>query len=383
LVNQEVFVSSGSDLTILLTLKDRALFTVRWMNYADSIAFPFKVLIADGGSDESVPAMLSEKMRFPNVDFEYVRYPYDKSYAEYYAKIADALARIRTPFVAMADNDDFLIVDTLHEAVEFLSTNSDYASCGGQGSLFWIRATEAHGVVYGNRIDYKCGLIPSISAESAKERLRSQSLSSADPLFYDVKRIEDARKQFEIVRTLNLNDLFLCEILVQFLMAIAGKTKRLNRLYLARQHNSPDSSAGEHYNRFGDWFGRMLLETWSDDFTKFVSTVSSCLAAADGIQIDEAKECVVDAYRFLSAPHIADVSDEYTVTLRMFIVAAIADRLLRLPKQSIIRKLAWKLYRTVDWISFDALDGRELFVTPVSNLKKDLEPVLEFLKHPR
>ena len=377
-------MSFGNDLTILLTLKDRISFTFRWMNYVNSIAFPFKVLIADGGSDERVPAMLSEKTRFPNVDFEYVRYPYDRSYADYYAKIADALARIRTPFVAMADNDDFFIVDTLNEAVQFLSSNHDYASCGGQCSKFWIRPTDGDDVIYGNSIDYKCGMIRSITAESANERLRGQSLSTADPIYYDVKRIEDARKQFEIIRNLNMNDLFLCEILVQFLTAIAGKTKRLDRLYIARQHNSPVSSAGEHHKRFGDWLGRMLVESWSEDFTKFVRTVSGCLAAAEGIPMAEAKDCVIKAYRiFAGPPLVSDILDENTVTLPMIIVAATAKYFVRLPKDSSTRKIAWKLYRTIRGISLDAVYGNEFFATPVPNLKKDFKPILEFLKRPR
>ena len=46
-------MTADNELTILLTLKDRAPFTFRWMSYANSIRFPFKVLIADGGADET------------------------------------------------------------------------------------------------------------------------------------------------------------------------------------------------------------------------------------------------------------------------------------------------------------------------------------------
>ena len=95
-------MNADAQLTILLTLKDRGEFTHRWMSYAERVRFPFKVLIADGGSDASVPALLAERARFPNVDYEYLRYPEDTSYRQYYAKIDDALGRVRTPFVAMS-----------------------------------------------------------------------------------------------------------------------------------------------------------------------------------------------------------------------------------------------------------------------------------------
>ena len=125
-------MTADRDLTILLTLKDRAKFTFRWMSYANGVGFPFKVLIADGGEDETIPNMLSDRSKFPNIEYEYIRYPYDRTYANYYSKVADALSRIRTPFVAMADNDDFFVVAGLRKSVEFLATHREYAACGGQ-----------------------------------------------------------------------------------------------------------------------------------------------------------------------------------------------------------------------------------------------------------
>src|SRR5438132_11961673 len=131
-------MSADNELTILLTLKDRPLFTFRWMAYANSIRFPFKVLIADGGKDETVPKVLSDKTNFPNVNYEYVRYPYDQTYAEYYSKVVDALSRIETPFVALADNDDCFIGEGLKLAVEFLRVHPDYSACVGHVGVCWV-----------------------------------------------------------------------------------------------------------------------------------------------------------------------------------------------------------------------------------------------------
>jgi len=378
-------MSSANDLTILLTLKDRVAFTVRWMNYANSITLPFKVLIADGGSDDRVSAMLAEKTRFSNVDYEYVRYPCDKSYADYYTKVANALAKIQTQFVVMADNDDFFVVDTLNEAVKFLSVNPDYSSCGGQAGIFWIRRSlldKREDPLYGKNVDWKCAQADSITADTASERLRSHSMSSCDP-YYDVKRIENARKQFEIVRDLNLKDLGLVEILVQFLMAIAGKTKRLERMHIARQFGSPGSSGRAHYEAYGDWFARMLLESWSDDFTKVVKTASGCLAAADGMSIDEAKDCVISSYRMVAAPWLlSDVLNEHSVSMQMTIVAAIGKRIVGLPEDSIMKKFMRFLYRKIHRIALNAGFGMELFTTPAMNSRRDFTPIREFLAHP-
>jgi len=377
-------MSVHEDLTILLTLKDRVPFTSRWMSYADKTRFPFKVLIADGGTDEGASELLSDRAKFPNVNYEYVRYPPDRSYPDYYAKIADALGRVRTPYVAMADNDDFFFADALGEAVRFLSAHPDYATCGGQGAIFWVLPSPSggdEGLLYGNNVEWKCTReTKSIDGNSARERMREQAVSTADTFFYDVKKTGEARKHFEIVRDLGPKDIFIFEQVVCFLTAIAGKAKRLDTLYLARQNNSPGSSGGTHAQKFGDWFGRMLVESWSEDFTKFANVASAFLAASDGISEDDAKDYVVRCYRMLVAPALlSDIIEEPTVTLSMSTVVPVVRRLVRLPEGSIVKRLARNLYRRVGWISLDSVYGTELVAGRVPAARKDFSAILKFL----
>ena len=372
-------MSSGSALTILLTLKDRAAFTFRWMSYLDRTRFPYKVLIADGGADERVPRILSEKANFPNVDFEYVRYPYDSGYAEYYAKIADALSRVRTPFVAMADNDDFFVASGLEKAIQFLSAHPGHVACGGQWALFWVKPCAGGESVHGP-VDWKCrNNFQSNCADTARERIRVQSLN-ADDVFYHVYRTGTLLRQFEIVRDLNPADLFLVEQMTAYLTAIAGKTQHLEHLYIARQQNSPGSSGGTHQQKYGDWYGRMLVPTWSADFTGFVDVIAQALAKADGIPIDAAREWVVHSYRMSIAPALlSNILEEPTVTPSMPIVAQAVRRLVRLPETSFIKRLARRLYRRVPWISYDSVYGSELIASPVGNAAREFTPIREFL----
>lgn len=380
-------MSLYEDLTILLTLKDRVPFTSRWMSYADKTRFPFKVLIADGGTDDGASALLSDRAKFPNVNYDYVRYRPDRSYPDYYAKIADALGRVRTPYVAMADNDDFFVADALGEAVRFLSAHPDYATCGGQGAIFWVVSPPSSGVdglLYGNRVDWKSTRqAKSIDGNSARARIRTQAVSTADTFLYDVKKTEEARKHFGIVRDLAPKDLFIFEQVVCFLTAIAGKAKRLDRLYLARQKNSPARSGGTHTQRYGDWFGRMLVESWSEDFTNFVKVASAFLAASDGISEEEARDCVIRCYRVLVAPALlSNILDEPSVTLSMSTVVPIVRRLVGLPESSILKKLTRNLYRRLRWISLDSVYGTEFLAGRVPDARKDVNPILEFLAQP-
>jgi glycosyltransferase domain-containing protein len=141
------------DLTILLAVKDRVAFTERWLAYAASVHLPHKIMIADGGSDPAT-SHAAEASRAAGLDVDYVRYPFDASYADYYAKLADALARVTTPFAVMADNDDMFIPDGLARAVEFLNANPSYVACGGQCAVFWVAGGAAvSNTVYGNSLE--------------------------------------------------------------------------------------------------------------------------------------------------------------------------------------------------------------------------------------
>jgi len=374
---------SDNELTILLTLKDRPLFTFRWMSYANNSRFPFRVLIADGGEDETVPKVLSNMSNFPNVNYEYIRYPYDQTYGEYYSKVADALSRIKTPFVVMADNDDFFVVDGLRGTIEFLRAHADYSSCGGQIGVFWLAPSHKYGRynrVFGKQIDYKwCSRTPSVIEETATQRIQSQCFCVLDT-YYDVQRTEELKSRFETVRELNLKDLFLVECLLSFLTAGAGKIKRIDRLYLVRQCNSPDSSAAIHEQKYGDVFGRMLVESWSDDFTKCVNVIAAALAKTDGTSIENARDLVKRCYRPLMAPAIIErLLLEPTVPLLMPIIVRMVRYLMRLGPGSIIRKVFYELYRKATWIPVSAINGLGFLNYPSPTYRADFKPIHEFL----
>jgi glycosyltransferase domain-containing protein len=376
--------NAGSDLTIVLTLKDRAAFTLRWMSYANRIALPFRVLIADGGADESVPAMLSARSRFPNVDFEYRRYPYDATYTDYYGKVADALARVRTPYVALADNDDFFIVNGLRKSVDFLAANEDYVACGGQCVAFWISESsvgDALGPLYGRRVEWKYSHNAGTeSSPSARERVRHQTLGVND-VFYNVFRTGVLLRQLEALQRFDPKDLFLMEQLITFLTAIAGKIMQLDTLYIARQQNSPHSSGGAHQEAFGDWWGRMLVPTWSTDFAKLVDISAQALAEADRIPIEDAREWIVKSYRLSVAPSLlSSILDEATITPAIPLTLQLVRALVRLPKGSRLRRALRWCYRKSRWLSYESVYGTQIIASPAADARRQFEPVREFLR---
>jgi glycosyltransferase domain-containing protein len=367
--------------TIVLPIKDRAAFTLRWLAYASANAFPFKVVIADGGADESVADILSSHPVFPGLDYEYVRFPHDATYAHYYAKVHRTLEHVRTPLAALADDDDFLVRDGVQQSVDFLQQHPDYASCGGQCAVFWVRSGRPAETLYGRRVEWKCSLdAQSVTADTGRERIRTQSLRATYPIYYHVHRTEQLRERFRLVREANLKDLFLVEYLLWFLTAIDGKTKQLDTLFMARQGNSPGSSGVAHLERFGDWLGRMLVPSWSADFAAFVEIASAALAARDGLGAKDARRAVIDSYRLLTAPAlIEDLFGEPTTSLPRTIVRALRQ-LLQCSQQHALRRAARAAYRRVAWIAAaDTEYGTRLRARRVAD--RAFAPVRDFLTH--
>lgn len=304
------WVEVSNSLTVVLAIKDRAAFTYRWMHYANYIHFPFKILIADGGSDEMVPQILSGKINFPNLNYEYIRYPYDATYSQYYIKLVDVLNKVVTPFAVMADNDDFFVTKGLLLSVEFLRNNPDYSSSRGILAGVRIEPNIRFGKLsstYGDRKDvffakmvYSPG---STLYNTAAERVKEQ-FSCYRANWYDVFRTEQLKENFQILRDLNTKDLILAQHVPMLLGHVAGKVNRDNYYYLIRQWDGPGSSDKTENREKGDHFDRMLLETWSKDFKDFANAIALTISQKDGIPFDDAYNVVKKGYREFMAPAI-------------------------------------------------------------------------------
>lgn len=370
----------ADDLTLLLMLKDRLPFTLRWMSYAERIGLPFRVLVADGSLHEGARQALADPGRFPHVAFEYVRYPADRTYADFYAKIEDALSRVRTPFVALSDNDDFWIVDGLRESLRFLRAHPEYATCGGQMAYFWVNGPAGGAPeewLYSRRVHWKCSRdAPPLPHPAASGRIRTMY-----DVYYHVHRTADLRARFRAVRDANPRDIVLVEMLVFLLTAIAGPTALLDVLYLARQSDSPGSVSGAHEAQHGDWLGRVFHPSWAADVAAVVEIASAALAAADALTLDEARARIRQWFRIsvgqdLLTTLVQDREIAPLGALRSLVGPALAARL---PRGGVLRAIAKQLYRRTGWISYHAVRGLEWRGRPVANAGRDFRPVQTFL----
>jgi glycosyltransferase domain-containing protein len=119
-------------LTIVLPLKGRSLFTLRFLWHANASRMPYHFLLADGQVRSQLTSVLANSREvFPNLNIEYLQYPDDVSFSRFFAKMHDAINRVRTPYVMLADNDDFLAPAGIERSMDFLDNAPDYVCCGG------------------------------------------------------------------------------------------------------------------------------------------------------------------------------------------------------------------------------------------------------------
>jgi glycosyltransferase domain-containing protein len=364
-------------LTVLLTLKDRVSFTFRWMAYANNISFSYKVLIADGGVDKTVSEVLSNKNNFSNIDYEYVRYPYDQTYTDYYAKVADALSRVKTPFVVMADNDDFYIIEGLRRSVDFLQSHPDYTSCRGEVGGLFLKHSSKDGGVYGDDFEFGLSAYLSKSLENAKASHRIQRhLSEYSPTFYDVHRTEQLKAYFYTLKKINPSDIFLAELITSCLSVAAGKIKRKGYLYLVRQQKSLGSSAAAEEQK-GGYFDRMLEVSWSNDFSNFLKSVAAVITDNDKISIDEAVCLVREGYRKFVTPHIIKNLSGKASWLTRWMIQNGQRLNYRFKDGNILRKILRKFYSIICRIKFK--EGRVNVMNKSYRFYQDIKPIAEVL----
>jgi len=266
-------------LTIVLALKGRHLFTMRFLWHANKARLPYRILIADGQVNLSIARCLeNSRETFPHLDIEYVRYPNDTGYRQYFAKMSDALTRVRTPYAMLADNDDFLGLSGIERALDFLEAHPDYVCARGQSVGFsaYSGLGSPGGGAYGriNRMrTYPSG---DISAPRVTERLRQGALSLL--IYYSVYRTAALATLWREDSEIDFTDLMLHETY-----------HAMRTLTLGKAHT--DTAAITYYSQIGtstssdpmrDWVHHLLRSRLTVNAQDVVTRIAAAAAAADG-----------------------------------------------------------------------------------------------------
>ncbi|WP_458760227.1 TIGR00180 family glycosyltransferase [Afipia sp. TerB] len=286
-----------SDLTILLPLKGRHLHTLRFLWDANRRKLPYKFLIADGEVHPTIAGMLEGPSKaFPHLDIEYIRYPDDASFSDFYRKMADAAGRVRTKYVMQADNDDFLIASGIDRCLSFLDANPDYQSFGGGVGAFALAPT-------GSQFDLVTGPLDKLAFRYGpgywpKDLFSPEALARCTSgfksvIYYNVYRAPALAIILRELAAIDFTDLELHESFFTLHALTLGKSGQDARVisYL-RQMGTSSASAWNG----DDWVGYLLKSRFTDDFKTYLSRISTMIAAADGIDAGTAATRIRDLY---------------------------------------------------------------------------------------
>lgn len=272
-------------LTVVLPLRGRPLFTLRFLWHANLACSHYKFIVADGQVNTAL-ARLIENSRaiFPNLDVEYVRYPDDTNFGVFYSKMFNAMQRVQTPYAMVADNDDFLMSTGIERSIEFLDSNSDYVCCagaiGGFGVHNWdfpdlegLRGRVSRLVWRYSPYDQSIDLRSPLAVERLMLGLRNTWS------YFGVFRTPTLTEVWREAAEMNLSDLLLQEKFLAMRALTLGKAKS-------------DPSAFGYFRQYGtslslafrdDWIRHLVRSRFSTDFNDVISRISRLAAVADGI----------------------------------------------------------------------------------------------------
>ena len=366
-------MSDDHKLTLILTIKDRAPFTLRWITYANKISFPFKVLIADGGKDSSIEKILSQTNRFSNIDYEYIRYPYDETYAQYYGKTADALSRVQTQFAVVGQDDDFFFKEGLQKAVDFLSAHKNYIAYNGRIDNFIIKPDT--NIPYGKDVEFiQNPADESIEDKTSTERI-SKHFRNYTHTYYSVYRTDVLLKNYETLCKYNFTNLILHELILSFLTVAQGIVKRENLFYLLRQINPKSSSNRVEHEKKGDYLDRMLIDSWSMEFSQFTNSIAEIISDKDKVNLEQAQQLVKKEYRKYLIPILAQQVEG--LQRKPSLMKKLKCRVRGLKKDNPLQSILRSLFHNYQDMTDDTTRPRP--IRPTSPIFKNVQPVHSFL----
>jgi glycosyltransferase domain-containing protein len=241
----------------------------------NSTHFPYRILIADGGDSQELENHLGEFSNYPNLDYEYIRYPYDATLDDYYRKLYDVLNRVETEYLLLADNDDFYSFSTIESHLDFLDKNSDFvASRGCLVSLeIFDRQFRPISSSKGHALRFLHVKAQSIDMESDLARINHlcAGMSSNDYYsnWYAITRTSVLVDIWKSLVELPIKEVIVLEILNHVMMVKAGKVRITTEPFYIRQ--SYTSSFGDSLVKSNDFLERCLIGNGLSEFSVAVN----------------------------------------------------------------------------------------------------------------
>ena len=216
---------SLENFTLVIILHNRHANLDRLLQYYDGYDFP--ICIADSSSNPHV---------FNTALKQTTRYLYTPGIS-YTAKIEQVLDAIRTPFVALCADDDFLVPDGIKAAVDWLQMHDDYTAAQGNIIKYYNQSNQA--IVFD--IMYVGDF--TVAEDQPLARLKKM-FHTYKSILYAVHRVDSLKASFANAGA-TIHNLYLNEYLSSIVPVLKGKVKDIGSLYQVREYSlhSDDKTA--------------------------------------------------------------------------------------------------------------------------------------------
>lgn len=279
-------MATDTQLTILLTLKGRNPFTLRWLWHANRVCLPYHIFIADGEVHPTLAGLIKDPKVFPNLSIEYHCYD-DQSYSHYYRKVVDALSKISTPYVMMSDNDDFLFPSGIMRSIAFLNDAPEYVCAGGSPARFMIKPfTYSPNYLQGEviKLDLSGYLSRDLDDPLAAKRVIDQ-FRNPRLLFYNVYRKADLLRMFREIVEHDFGSLTVFEIFLWLRTVTLGKVKSDAKQvsYLRQIATSSSTNISEFSQNAAIHIHNLIHSHFAADVQATVTSIAAIAAQTDGV----------------------------------------------------------------------------------------------------
>ena len=214
-------------ITILLTVYNRNSLTIRWLEFADFFQIPFQIFVADGGSGNFIKNYIKNR-NFENIKVQYKKYKYYKNWKNINEKFSLATSKIKTKYIYLCEDDDFIIFKNILKSLNFLEKNPDFVCCGGFIYEFDINF---RGLVKFYHLKFTENLSNINKDLNKSQAVRILSMIKNSANFWNfLHRTKSLRKNFKQINIFRLKDLYMHETAFNINLALQGKIKRLNHV---------------------------------------------------------------------------------------------------------------------------------------------------------
>ena len=285
-------MQTDTNLTIFIPLKDRVQYTLRFLKSMEDARCPYKIILADGGQDKDIQDLLESKKYFKNLNYDYIRYPYDANFDLFYEKMHSGLSTIDTPFTMVMDNDDFVSMEGVANCLKILQEGNWSSSRG--------------------RIDDRGGrniyaLYPDhVLGETCEERILDQTVRFHSN-WHNVTHTKFIKACWSMINIVKPNNFRITEQLTAYLNIAWGNGYRGDFPWIIRDDGerivTESGSLQDHFPAQDVWLN---ADYWPQEFNKMVEVIAACISYHDGINFEEARDLFYDNY-WRKLPQLKDL----------------------------------------------------------------------------